>query len=80
MFDIVCIASGDRAQADDLDSALVAAATLVNDHSQARRRQGATLAARRSIVILRDGLRDNVATTLAHQGAGRSPASSWSRS
>jgi len=74
-FQIVVAATGDRAEADCLDAALIAASTLVDDRADHLGTQGALAATRRSVIILRDGKHDAIATTLARSGARRSPDS-----
>ena len=71
MYAIHCKASGDFAEASDLASALLAARTLVADHTEASGRQGATKAARCSLIVVRDGMFDGLATTLAQAGEAR---------
>jgi hypothetical protein len=79
VFEISVLASGDTAEADDLDAALVAADTLVRDYADNGRGRGALDLGRRSVIILRDGKHDGIAANLARTGARRSPASEWSR-
>jgi len=63
--------SGDEAEADDLRSALLAASTLVEDYREFQGRQGSAKAARASIYIIREGIFDGLATTLAREGRCR---------
>lgn len=65
LYEIRCVASGDTAEAEDLAAALYAAATLVRDHGDHRRAQGASRAARLSLIISRDGVYDGPATSRA---------------
>lgn len=67
-YEVICGASGDRAEADDLAAALAAALTLVDDYLNARGTQGATRVARRSLIIARNGQYDGLATTMAQDG------------
>jgi hypothetical protein len=64
-YKIVCAASGDVAFAEDLNGALAAAYSLVDD---APHLQGATGTHRRSLSIYKNGQYDGLATTLAQEG------------
>lgn len=66
-YGIFCGASGDRAEAEDLGSALVAADTLARDWAEGRGR-GALDAARARMVITLNGRYDSVPTAMARQG------------
>lgn len=67
-FEIRCLASGDFAEAEDVDAALVAADTLARDYADARKTQGALDRARHSLLVVRDGKLDGVATEKARRG------------
>lgn len=59
------IVKGDRAEADDLAGALLAAATLTDDQAVG---YGTARRIREEVVITRDGTYDGAATTAARRG------------
>lgn len=78
-FAIKCGLTGDAAEAETFEAALVAAAALVDDAFDAVPVQGRTKAARRSLLIIRDGMYDGAATSLARAGLRRRLSDEWGR-
>lgn len=68
MYEIRCTLTGDNAEAESLDGALVAAATIVDDAFAARPVQGLVVRARGALLITQDGRYDAHATALARRG------------
>lgn len=79
MFEIKCHRSGDVAEAETAEDALVAADTLAHDYADAHRVQGSLRAARQSIIISENGTWSNVLTGLARQGFRALLSAEWSR-
>lgn len=67
-FEIRCLASGDTAEAEDREAALVAASTLARDYADALGTRGSLDLARRSLYVLRDGKLDGGTTEAARRG------------
>lgn len=67
-YEIRCALTGDEAEADSAEAALLAAHTLVDDAFDELPLQGRVRAARRTISILRDGIADVALTRLAQRG------------
>lgn len=62
--------NGDRADAPDLDAALTAAHTMIDDAV----REGAShLLTRQAITLYRDGMRHGIGTMLAREGFLKNP-------
>jgi hypothetical protein len=68
IYGIYCPASGDTAEAETLAAALVAAATLADDHGSHHATTDAYRAARASLIVTREGVYDGLATTMARDG------------
>lgn len=77
MYDVRCSLTGDSAEADDLEAALTAAATIVRDAFDARPVQGRAAKARGSLLVTRDGRYDPQATMLARAGRRRPLSDEW---
>lgn len=67
-YEILCKLTGDRAEADTDDAALIAAWELVEDAHRAVPAQGRLEAARKSLYITRDGSYQGTLTELARLG------------
>lgn len=70
-YEIRCGLTGDEAEADTPEAALLAASTLVDDAVEAFSVRGRIDNARRSLQILRDGRADVVLTRAAQRGTRR---------
>lgn len=67
-YEVIIGKTGDRAEADTLAGALLAASTMVREYADEQQTQGARRAARESVLIVRDGRYDGLATVIAQQG------------
>lgn len=73
-FEIICTASGDRAEAETAEAALVAADTLARDSLDGISAQGALRAARRTLYITENGTYNGLLTEFARRGVRDLPA------
>jgi hypothetical protein len=72
-FKIICVRSGDRAEAETAEAALVAADTLARDACDTGG-QGSLRATRRTLYITENGTYNGILTAFARQGVRRLPA------
>lgn len=73
MYEIKCQLTGDVAEAETWEAALVAADTLVRDDADANPYQGRTRAARASLLLSEDGSYRGILTELARSGVRSVP-------
>jgi hypothetical protein len=74
-FEIICAASGDRAEAETAGDALVAADTLARDAADTGA-QGSLRAARRTLYVTEHGTYNGLLTEFARRGVRDLPAES----
>lgn len=74
MYDVI-LANGDRAEAETLSAALLAANTLRRDAVE----HGANARIARKTIVAQDGQYDPVATRMAHDGLACSFSDEWSQ-